>query len=102
MFRRYAGPVIHELFDLHRGKFEVSAWPRGDAEALSESERETVDTVLSAYGKLNGQQLSDKTHSERPWLDMRKGLSAGVGTDREISLEGMQDFFGGLANADTI
>ena len=91
------GPVVYELFDTYRGRFSVVTAERGSAEALSDSQRESVDTVLAAYGDLTGQQLSDKTHSERPWLEARDGLPAGARSRVEIERETLQDYFGGLA-----
>lgn len=91
------GPVVYELFDGHRGRFLVSQWPRGNPDNLSQDERETVDAVLFAYGKLSGQQLSDKSHSERPWVEARAGMPAGVSSSAVVELETMQDFFGALA-----
>jgi uncharacterized phage-associated protein len=96
------GPMIWELFDAHRGRFEVAEWPKGNAESLTESERETIDAVLDAYGAFTGQQLSDKTHNERPWTDTRGELPPGAGSDRVIPLEIMQDYFGGLVDAETV
>ncbi|MBF6133481.1 DUF4065 domain-containing protein [Nocardia otitidiscaviarum] len=96
------GPVCYELFDQHRGRFQVSAWSSGDSGKLTEDERETIDVVLASYGKLSGQALSDKTHAERPWVETRAGLPHGAGSSKEIPLELMQDFFGGLIGAPTV
>ena len=102
-FRAWAnGPVCYELFDMHRGRFQVSDWPWGDLQRLTQDEKETVQAVLNAYGKLSGQELSDKTHSERPWVETRGGLPDGAGSSEEISMDLMQEFFGGLTAAETI
>ncbi|WP_229679511.1 Panacea domain-containing protein [Agrococcus terreus] len=90
------GPVVYELFKQHRGRFTVDAWPSGDPESLEPNERETVNAVLEGYGDLSGQELSDLTHTERPWLEARGGLSAGAWSSRSVDLDVMQDFFGGL------
>lgn len=90
------GPVVYELFRQHRGSFQVSSWPQGDSDNLSEDEVETIDVVLDAYGHLTGQQLSDKTHSERPWLEARGSSAPGARSNATVELETMQDFFGGL------
>ncbi|WP_424465450.1 Panacea domain-containing protein [Pseudoclavibacter helvolus] len=90
------GPVVYALFDEHRGQFSVEDWRHGNPDALNADQRETVDAVLSAYGDLSGQQLSDKTHEERPWLEAREGLSPGNRSQKNLDLNTMQDFFGGL------
>lgn len=90
------GPVTVDLFRNHRGQFKVDSWPYGDPDSLTQAQKDTIDAVVSSYGTLTGQQLSDKTHTERPWLEARGDLSPGSRSDREISLESMQDFFGGL------
>ncbi|GGJ72828.1 Panacea domain-containing protein [Glutamicibacter ardleyensis] len=93
------GPVVYDLFDLHRGTYTVSSWTHGDPSALSSDEVDTIDAVLEHYGKLTGQQLSDLTHSERPWLEAREGLPVGASSQKEVSTDSMQDFFSALANA---
>ena len=96
-FRAWAnGPVCYELFERHRGQFHVEDWTEGDVDELDDDQRETIDAVLDAYGHLTGQQLSDKTHDERPWRDARAGLPDGAGSSAVIPKEVMQDFFGGL------
>lgn len=90
------GPVVPEIFAQHRGRFEVSEWPSGNSQALSASEKETVDAVLEGYGHLTGQQLGDKTHGERPWIEARGETPPGEKCREEISLDTMQDYFSGL------
>ncbi|MEV0356616.1 type II toxin-antitoxin system antitoxin SocA domain-containing protein [Nocardia sp. NPDC050697] len=102
-FRAWAnGPVCYELFDCHRGRFQVQDWQWGSADRLNYEQRETVDAVLASYGKLTGQQLSDKTHAERPWVETRGELPDGAGAATEIPLDLMQEFFGGLARSEII
>src|ERR1700730_11198286 len=43
------GPVVPQLYRLHRGTFRVSAWPDGDPSKLDNTERETIDAVLKTY-----------------------------------------------------
>ncbi len=91
------GPVVYAVFDNHRGRFTISDWPHGDSSVLTDEQRETVDAVVDHYGKFNGQQLSDMTHDERPWLEAREGLAVGARSQQPLNLDVMQDFFGDLA-----
>ncbi|WP_027494455.1 MULTISPECIES: Panacea domain-containing protein [Nocardiaceae] len=93
------GPVVYELFDKHRGKFRVAKWPYGTGDALTQEQRDTVDAVLDSYGGLSGQQLIEKTHGERPWLEARGTLGDGAYGNAELDQQTMQDFFGGLVTA---
>ncbi|PDQ34898.1 MAG: hypothetical protein B5766_09060 [Candidatus Lumbricidophila eiseniae] len=93
------GPVVCDLYRKHRGQFSVSTWPHGDISRLTDSEMETIDVVLGSYGDLSGQQLSDMTHEERPWLSARGGIPDGESSEAVIDLDVMQDFFGGLDSA---
>jgi uncharacterized phage-associated protein len=90
------GPVVRELYDLHRGSFEVAGWPHGDAGRLSEAERSTVDTVLDFYGDRSAQWLSDLTHTEQPWLLARRGVPEGERGNREITLSSMEEYYSSL------
>ncbi len=93
------GPVVRTLYDAHKGMFEVTrkALKVGDPEALSEKQRETVDAVLEFYGDKSSQWLSDLTHSERPWIEARKGLAPGERGSREITLSSMAEYYESLS-----
>jgi uncharacterized phage-associated protein len=67
---------------------------------LSEDEISTIDAVLDSYGHLEGFQLSILTHEEAPWLETRGDLGKTVGSNREISLDLMQQFYSGLQSDD--
>ena len=91
------GPVCPALYARHRGIFKIEPGTLGgDATVLTEAQRETVDEVCDACGKLNAQQLSDMTHAEDPWRDARKGLSIGERGNVEITLAAMAEYYGGL------
>lgn len=90
------GPVVYDVFKNHRGRFLVSDWAKGQADNLTKEQRETVDAVLDAYGELTGQQLSDKTHQERPWLEARGDVPVGDASSQVLSLDTMQEYFGSL------
>ena len=40
------GPVVRELYDVHKGEFNLPHWPQGDGRRLSADQRKTVDAVL--------------------------------------------------------
>src|SRR5262249_33428533 len=69
------GPVVPALFERHRGLFKVSEWRQGDSRVLTDTQKETVKSVLRFYGQRPSQWLSDLTHREEPWLSARKGLA---------------------------
>lgn len=93
------GPVIFSLFDRHRGQFTVDEWKHGDATAIQDDEKDTIDAVLRSYGELSGQQLSDKTHQERPWVEARGESSVGTRSTATVSPDVMQEFFSSLASS---
>jgi uncharacterized phage-associated protein len=90
------GPVVPDLYNVHRGKFAMSSWPKGDRDRLNKSERETVDAVLAYYGTKSSQWLSALTHQEAPWRDAREGVAPGDFCDAEISQASMAEYYGGL------
>lgn len=92
------GPVTYALFDKHRGKFRVSGEDiSGNPDSLAPEQVDTINAVRDGYGHLSGQQLSDLTHRERPWIDARAGLPDGHRSEVIIDLDSLQDFYGGLA-----
>jgi len=90
------GPVVRELFEMHRGKFGISEWPVGNPAALAPNAIETIDSVLHYYGVHNAQWLSDLTHGEMPWKAARNGLAPDVRGDTEITLESMSEYYSTL------
>jgi len=90
------GPVVRELYDVHRGSFEVSEWPRGEPAALTGGDRDIIDRVLDFYGHRPAQWLSDLTHREAPWLLARRGLPPGERGEHEISLSSLEEYYGSL------
>ena len=89
------GPVCPALYKRHRSYFNVTT-VRGHTNRLTESERETVEIVVNHYKKFSGQELSDLTHSERPWQEARKGLTPRQRSGRTISHESLADYYGSL------
>jgi uncharacterized phage-associated protein len=90
------GPVVPELFRLHRGQFEISEWPAGNPANLTQPERDTIGAVFAFYGDRSPQWLSDLTHMEKPWKLARAGLAPGERGNQLISLESMQEYYSSL------
>jgi len=91
------GPVVHKLFDGHRGRFRVDApWTRGNADGLTKYEQGTIDAVLDTYGELSGRTLSQLTHDEAPWREAREGLASTERSAKPIDVDRMAEFYGGL------
>jgi uncharacterized phage-associated protein len=90
------GPVIPALYRVHRGQFQMSKWPYGNPDRLSQDARETVDAVLRYYGDQTAQWLSDLTHAEDPWRDARKGIPEGERGSAEITHAALHEYYSGL------
>ena len=71
------GPLVRELYRVHRGRYRVSRLPKGKADALTDVQRESVDAVLAFYGDESPQWLSDLTHIAAPWQSARRGIPEG-------------------------
>jgi uncharacterized phage-associated protein len=95
------GPVVRALFNVHKGRLNVDApmFHRGDSVDLDDTARETIDIVLRDYGKFSGRELSEITHSERPWREARKGIPPGDPSENIIDRDTMIDFYLGLLDA---
>ncbi len=95
------GPVVRELFDYHRGMYEISTMPIGNPRLLNRAQRETVDAVLGYYGHRPAQWLIELTHMEDPWVQARKGLPKLERGNRVISLDAIADYYSSLSVEDT-
>lgn len=92
------GPVVPDLYQQHKGKFEITRISGGDPTALTDDERETIDAVLETYGGKSSQYLRDLTHNEPPWLDARNRAGVGEGErgSAVIPIGAMSDYYGKL------
>ena len=90
------GPVVRELFDYHRGMYEISAMPIGNPRLLNQEQQETIDAVLDYYGDKSAQWLIDLTHMEDPWKQARKGLPPLERGSRVMSLDTIADYYSSL------
>lgn len=91
------GPVVPDLYELHRGKFIIDSWPKGNANALDVEAKETIDAVLKHYGNKTAQALSDLTHREAPWRNAREGLDDGERSNVEITPAALHEYYSSLA-----
>ena len=92
------GPVCPALYSCHRGMFAIPADFFADRPsfAFTGNQRETMDLVLEHYGNKEPYWLSELTHQEAPWMDARVGIPEGIQSDRVITKEAMQQYYGGL------
>ena len=92
------GPVVKELYQVHKGQFLVRAeeFSKGNPENISKEQKDSINHVLKAYGDKTAQWLSDLTHMEEPWIEARQGLSPGERGDVEIKLSTMHGYYSGI------
>ena len=87
------GPVSYDLFELHRGKYQIApeAITHVAPHLIPMQSYKIIDEVLKAYGSLSGAQLSDLSHSESPWISARALVTQG-GSSPIIEIEKMIEF----------
>lgn len=90
------GPVVKELYQLHKGQFLVEKLSKGNSKNLSEKQKDSIDHVLKAYGEKTAQWLSDLTHMEEPWIEARRGLNPGERGEVEIKLSTMHEYYSSI------
>lgn len=92
------GPVIRELFNFHKGMFQIkeSDMTLGNERLLSARQRENIDEVLRFYGDKTSQWLIDQTHQETPWIEARKGLSQTERGNRAIENDAIYQYYSSL------
>lgn len=92
------GPVCPQLFNEHRGLFFVSDSFLSNIPdySFTDSEIETMNSVIEYYGDKDPQWLSELTHKEAPWREARKGIPDGASCNNVISKDSMLQYYGGL------
>lgn len=93
------GPVVPELYRLHRGRYNLDAGDiPGDPGELDPGERESIDIVLGQLGGATAHELSLATHNEMPWI-LARGR-AGVGplerSNEQLHTDEIAEFFEAL------
>ncbi|MFH0924857.1 MAG: type II toxin-antitoxin system antitoxin SocA domain-containing protein [bacterium] len=92
-----SGPVVRELFNYHRGQFQISSVATGNPDILNTTtQKETVEAVVNYYGKYSSQWLSDLTHKEDPWKNARHNILDTQRGNKIISLQSMAEYYGSL------
>lgn len=98
------GPVVCELYTVHRGRFELRD---GDIDGrpgdLGDAERESIDIVLKAFAPYDAHQLAVMSHQpDGPWAHARKraGAAPMERSSEELLDEDIEDYFGALVAAD--
>ena len=90
------GPVARELYDLHRGKYSVTAQEIPGLHELSESKKAFIDSIVGAYSKFSGDELSSITHMEDPWKNAIEVSKSSGFSNVQISKASIQDFYSSL------
>lgn len=96
-----SGAVVRELYDAHQGLFKISKddLSKGDPTVFTPTQRETIEEVLTSYGKKSTQWLSDLIHNEDPWSLARKGLQPNERGNKVISLASMAEYYSAAASS---
>ena len=93
------GPVCKPLYDKHRGYFLIPSDLFDDVkDDLTQVEKENIDKVLGYYGDKTAQWLSDLTHMEDPWANVRKenSIEEGDFCDAIIEKYRIHEYYSGL------
>lgn len=92
------GPVLPNLYSLHRGMFKVSPelFTEADSSNLSARQKECIGKVLEFYGDKTAQWLSNLTHQEEPWLSARGDLPIGSVSTAIIPKAAMHEYYSSL------
>lgn len=99
------GPVIPELYAMHRGRMNLQAGEiLGEPANLTQGERETIDEVLNFYAGFGAHELSELTHRESPWREAREaaGLQPMERGNAVIEHAAMVEYYDSLTVADDI
>lgn len=87
------GPVVRNLYNLHRGQSRIYSLPVGDADRLTTSQKSAIQKVLDNYGKKEETWLILRSHQEAPWKDARRGLSPLEASTNEIAISSIHSFY---------
>ena len=95
------GPVCPDLYNAHKGKFFVDpSLAIGNSANLLQQEKQSIESILKAYGDKRAEYLIHLTHAEDPWINARKRASAYPGDKckEEITLSDMAEYYTGIVD----
>lgn len=83
------GPVVETAWRLEK------SWAMNPVSNywMTNEEMATVNAVWSFYGQFNGNQLSELTHSEQPWIERYTNVSPLIRGSGEITKADMRTFY---------
>jgi uncharacterized phage-associated protein len=99
------GPVIRSVFAKYKSKgyFLYDPIPNNQTVAsdivqkmesnLLPDQIELISDVLSEYGSKSDYHLECLTHSEKPWIEARKGVEPGEASTNKLSTETIKQFY---------
>ena len=95
------GPVSEELFYEHQGLFSISSENIEDSllkHNLTDVQIRNINTVIEFYGDKTGAWLSELTHKERPWKEIREknNLKTGERCSHVIPKALIQEYYSSL------
>ncbi len=93
-----SGPVCPELFSTHRDCFWVGAdyYNNNEPYPFTQDQIDTINAVLDGYANERTQWLSELTHKERLWREIRQVVKPGEPCVPVISKDRMKKYYGGL------
>ena len=90
------GPAVRDVYVEYK-KFGfgpiTESVPDDVVAKIPEDTKNFLDQVWSVYGKRDAAYLEYLSHSEMPWQKAREGLEPHIGSENEISLRDMREFY---------
>lgn len=90
------GPAVREIYSQYKKfgfnpiKEDIS---KNKLTFVSPEVGKFLNEVWKVYGSKDAGYLEYLSHSEKPWQMAREGLDASKGSDNEITLESMREFY---------
>ena len=90
------GPAVRDVYVEYK-KFGFGPItqnvPNSNVVKMPEDTKKFLDQVWSVYGQRDAAYLEYLSHSEMPWQKAREGLEPHIGSENEISLRDMKEFY---------
>ncbi len=87
------GPVVRSVYQEFKSYSYENISLSAETLDISADELRIIDLVCDVYGQKTGRFLEDLTHSEKPWINARTGLSQKDRSNSIIALEEMMSYY---------
>lgn len=86
------GPVCPKLYEVYKS-YGYNEIPKINENITNEELKGIAEQIYRIYGNLDGDELEQLTHQEKPWMNARNGIESWMPSTETIKFSDMEEYF---------